>query len=279
MNTTTGLKMGLYVDSQNIYKCGGSNMRYDVLREFTCRDGSEPIRLNAYISYDLDRAKKDIEYKLKTEKFHSAIRSFGYKVILKEVKWYQDEDGIRYPKSNADLDLAVDLLNQSKNLDKVTLVTGDGDFVKVVTSVQNQGCRVEVIAMSNVSSELKREADLFISGYLIPNLIPLSPKNDWGEPGSRVRGLCSYTSEKGFGYFRFLKKISQNLWITDVDNPNCPYETAFFHFSWLPESVDASNLPNYKDIFEFDYIKSQSKEGAFEAQNIRLVNGDHPLQL
>ena len=155
MNESTGLKVGLYVDSQNIYKCGGKNMRYDILREFVCRDGYEPIRLNAYISYDKERADKDFNYKVKTQKFHSIIRSFGYKVILKEVKWYQDEDGQRYGKANADLDLAVDLLNQSKNLDKVTLVSGDGDFSKVVTSVQNQGCRVEVIAMDNVSTDIK----------------------------------------------------------------------------------------------------------------------------
>lgn len=275
MNTTSGLKMGLYVDSANIYKCGGINMRYDVLREFVCRDGSEPIRLNAYLSYDQERSETDFDYKVKTEKYHSALRSFGYKVILKEVKWYQDEDGQRFGKANADLDLAVDLLNQSKNLDKVTLVSGDGDFGKLVTSVQNQGCRVEVIAMDNVSSELKREADLFLSGYLIPNLIPFSTRSVWGEVGSSVRGLCSYLDEdKGFGYFRFMTKISPHLWIFDNTSPDYPYGTAFFHASWLPGSVNISRLPNYNDIFEFELAKSKKKEGALEAQNIRLVNGE-----
>jgi len=250
-------------------------MRYDILREFACRDGSEPIRLNAYVSYDAERAKKDINFKLKTEKFHSAIRSFGYKVILKEVKWYQDEDGIRYPKSNADLDLAVDLLNQSKNLDKVTLVTGDGDFVKVVTSVQNQGCRVEVIAMDNVSSELKREADLFLSGYLIPNLVPINSACPWGEVGSTVRGLCYYYNEdKGFGYLRYMTRISPHLWVSDTSSPDCPFKTAFFHFSNLPKSVDTSRLPNYHDIFEFSLAKSKRKEGYMDAENIQHINGE-----
>lgn len=250
-------------------------MRYDILREFACRDGSEPIRLNAYVSYDVERAKKDMNFKLKTEKFHSAIRSFGYKVILKEVKWYQDEDGIRYPKSNADLDLAVDLLNQSKNLDKVTLVTGDGDFVKVVTSVQNQGCRVEVIAMDNVSSELKREADLFLSGYLIPNLIPTNSACPWGEVGSTVRGLCYYYNEdKGFGYLRYMTKISPHLWVSDTSSPDCPFNTAFFHYSNLPKSVDTSRLPNYYDIFEFTLAKSKRKEGYLDAENIQHVNSE-----
>ena len=29
----------------------------DVLREFACRDGAEPVRLNAYVSFDADRAR------------------------------------------------------------------------------------------------------------------------------------------------------------------------------------------------------------------------------
>lgn len=274
MDTKTGLKMGLYIDAQNIYKCGGGNMRYDVLREFACRDGSEPIRLNAYISYDKQRADKDYEFRIKSQKYHSTLRSFGYKIILKEVKWYQDEDGKMYGKANADLDLAVDLLNQSNKLDKVMLVSGDGDFVKLVTSVQNQGCRVEVIAMDNVSSELKREADMFMSGYLIPNLIPFETKNNWGEVGSRVRGLCSYYNEdKKYGYFRYMARISPHLWITDSANSDCPYSTAFFHYSWLPEAVDDAKLPNYDEIFEFELGASQKKEGAYEAKDIRLING------
>ena len=275
MNKSTGLKVGLYVDSQNIYKCGGKNMRYDILREFVCRDGSEPIRLNAYISYDKERADKDFNYKVKTQKFHSIIRSFGYKVILKEVKWYQDEDGQRYGKANADLDLAVDLLNQSKNLDKVTLVSGDGDFSKVVTSVQNQGCRVEVIAMDNVSTDIKREADMFISGYRIPNLVPVNTKSAWGEVGSTVRGLCAHINEqKKIGFLRYMTKISPHLFVSDNANPDCPYQSSFFHFSSLPDSIDISRLPNYNDIFEFELATSRKKEGFFDAQNIRLINNE-----
>lgn len=273
MNHSSGLKIGIYVDSQNIYKCGGCNMKYDILRDFACRDGSDPIRLNAYVSYDIERANKDPNYKVKTEKFHSILRSFGYKVILKEVKWYYDEEGRLYGKGNADLDMAVDLLNQSKNLDKVTLVTGDGDFVKVVTSIQNQGCRVEVIAMDNVSTDLKREADLFISGYLIPNMIPLNSVSAWGEEGSSVRGLCSYyNEEKRIGYFKYLEKVSPHLWLLDNTIPECPYRSAFFHYSTLPDSVDVSRLPNYNDIFEFELSKSKKKPGFYDAQNIRLIS-------
>ena len=50
------VKIGVYVDAANIYRNGGSRMQYDILREFACRDMGEPVRLNAYVTHDADRA-------------------------------------------------------------------------------------------------------------------------------------------------------------------------------------------------------------------------------
>ena len=55
-------KIGVYVDSENIRRNDGMGMRYDILREFACRDGADAVRLNAYISYDEKRAKNDSAY-------------------------------------------------------------------------------------------------------------------------------------------------------------------------------------------------------------------------
>ncbi len=156
-------RVGVYVDVANINRNGGYGMGYEVLREFACRDNAEAVRLNAYVSFDAEKARRDSYYRNRTNSFYSVLRDFGYKVIQKEVKWFTDEDGNRVAKANADLDLAVDALLQSENLDRVLLVTGDGDFVQVVRALQNKGCRVEVVAFKNVSSELRREADMFMS--------------------------------------------------------------------------------------------------------------------
>ena len=121
-------KVGVYVDVANMYSNGGHRMRYDVLRTFASRDNAEMVRLNAYASFDADRAKTDPPYGTSVNNFHSILRDFGYKVITKTVKWYTDEAGKRYGKANADLDLAVDVLLQSQNLDRVLLATGDGDL-------------------------------------------------------------------------------------------------------------------------------------------------------
>ncbi len=162
--TSTYTKVGVYIDVANLTRNGGYGMRYDVLRAFACRDNSEPIRLNAYVSFDADRAEDDAAYRIAQFNFYSLLRDFGYKVIQKTVKWYFDENGRAFGKANADLDMAVDALLQSENIDRVLLATGDGDFIRVVQALQNKGCRVEIVAFENVSQDLRREADLYMSG-------------------------------------------------------------------------------------------------------------------
>jgi len=267
------LKIGVYVDSAYVYKNGGRGMQYNILREFACRDGAQSIRLNAYVSFDADRAYEDASFGGGAKKFHSFLRDLGYKVIIKEVKWFvDDETGQRFGKANADMDLAVDLLIQSESLDKILLVSGDGDFVKVVNAAQNQGCRVEVIGFDNVSGQLKEAADQYFSGYIIPDLLPSESEILWGQIGSIVRGTCNYyNKEKSFGYLRFLKEISPYAWITDIQNPKCPYGSAYFRNSHFINFNPVDLLPSYNHIFEFELTLAQRDNHLPVADHIRLV--------
>src|SRR3972149_2135852 len=222
MNNKKAQRIGLYIDVANITRNGGYGMRFDVLRDFACRDSGEPIRLNAYVAYDEERTKTDHDYRERTFNFHSTLRDYGYKVIM---------------------------------------ATGDGDFVQVVRALQNKGCRVESVAFQNVSSNLKREVDLFMSGYLIPNLLPIDGtdnKKHWGEEGSRVRGICyTFNKTKKFGFMRYLVSVAPGLWITDTRRPESPYDTAFAHESNFDPSIEMRNLPSRDMIFEFDLTKGE----------------------
>ncbi len=272
MTNAMSPKVGLYVDVANIARNGGYGMRFDMLRDFACRDNGEPMRLNAYVAYDEERANTDHEYKERTLNFYSALRDFGFKVIEKKVMWYVDDTGNRFGKANADLDMAVDALLQSANLDRVLLATGDGDFIQVVRALQNKGCRVEAVAFQNVSSNLKREVDLFMSGYLIPNLLPVEgadQKKTWGEKGSKARGICyTFNRSKKFGFMRYLDRIGPGLWITDTRKNESPYSTAFAHESAFDPSMNISQLPSRDKIFEFDI--SQGEKG-LQANNIKKI--------
>lgn len=268
-------RVGVYVDAANLARNGGYGMRYDVLREFACRGDAEPVRLNAYVSFDADRAESDAAYREGQFGFYSLLRDFGYKVIQKHVKWYVDEGGNRFGKANADLDLAVDALLQSENIDQILLATGDGDFVQVVRALQNKGCRVEIVAFDNVSAELRREADMFVSGYLIPDMLPTGSSRGgpaWGEVGSRVRGICYSHTGKGYGFLRLMKKIAPGLWKTDSRQEDSPYESIFFHDSQLAEQVHFSELPSRNLIFEFELARAEGRDSRMQAVNMHLVS-------
>jgi len=265
----SGTRVGVYVDVSNLTMNGGYGMRYEILREFACRNGARPVRLNAYVSFDEVRARTDFEYRDKQKRFHSALRDMGFKVIRKVVKWYTDDTGARFGKANADLDLAVDALMQSDKLDKVLIATGDGDFVRVISTIQNKGCRVEVLGFDNVSRELRDEADLYISGYLVPDLLPfkgLDEYSRWGTKGSFVRGVC-IAHEKGFGFLRFMDNFQGDLWLIDSRDPKSPYSNIFFHDSNLPGSVDGFKLPNRDTVFEFEIVDG-TEAGKTQAINI-----------
>jgi uncharacterized LabA/DUF88 family protein len=268
-------RVGVYIDVANMTRNGGYGMRYEVLREFACRGHAEPVRLNAYVSFDADRSEADPAYREGQHGFYSLLRDFGYKVIQKNVKWYTDESGNRFGKANADLDLAVDALLQSDNIDRILLCTGDGDFVQVVRALQNKGCRVEVVAFENVSADLRREADLFMSGYLVPNLLPTNaPRGGpaWGELGSRVRGVCYNHTGKGYGFLRFMKTIAPELWRIDPRQPDSPYESVFFHNSNLPGDVRLDDLPSRSMIFEFELARAEGRDSGMQAVNMQLIS-------
>jgi len=264
------LRAGVYVDVENIARNGGRGMRFDTLRQYATRDGADAIRLNAYLAYDEERAQRDFDYRARATRYHFALRDVGFKVIEKTVQWYVNEDGARVSKANSDLDLAVDMLLQSAKLDRVVLVSGDGDFVQVVRALQNMGCRVELIGFQSVSYELRCEADLFVSGFLVPGLLPQAREPRWGELGSRVRGTCRhYNGERGFGFLRYIVNLD-NLTAGDPTGPDSPYRDAFFHFSNMPPGLDRSLLPNRDMIFEFTLHPGRD-EGKLEAREVTLV--------
>jgi uncharacterized LabA/DUF88 family protein len=270
-------RVGIWVDGPYVSLNGAHGMRYDVLREFATRDGAEAVRMNAYVAWDEERAGTDPGYRRGQESFYGVLRDFGYKVVRKRIKWAADEAGTTYGRASTDLDMAVDALLQSEHLERVLLVTGDADFAPVVRALQNRGSRVEVIGFENVADELREEADMFVSGYLVPNLLPIPQQTDrdaWGSLGGKARGVCYNHSGKGYGFLRYLREIGPGMWLTDSRLPDSPYETVFFHDSQLPRNVAFHQLPSRHLLFEFELTESDRFENDLQALNLKLVSGE-----
>jgi len=251
------LKTGIYVDAENIRMCGGYGMRYDVLVELANAGNSTLLRANSYLAEDRERTKDDPEYRQKLYRYHDVIRQCGFKVIKKFVKHFVDDEGILTTKANADMDLAIDALLQARNLDRVILLTGDGDFIRLVLALQNMGCRVEVIGFNNVSNELREAADSFLSGFLVPGLLPISSNGE-----ERQRGIpINYNPDRGFGFMRYYTLQDRGL---------IPH-SVFFHCSKAPDVNDSLFVDSTK-IFEFTIVKNPDNNARTEAWDIQLLD-------
>lgn len=264
-------RVGIYVDAVNVTMNGGFGLRYDHLRNFACRGGGIAARLNVYLCFDIERMKEDHDYRRKNQRFCDVLRDFEYKVIEKPLHNYtHHETGEKISKSTIDMDMAVDMLVQAEYLDKIVLLTSSGSYVSVVNAVQDKGCRVELISFDNVSSSLKKTVDSSISGYLIPNLLPVESPYEWGKIGSRVRGVCyDFTHDEGYGFLRFLTRKNDQLWITDSRDQSSPFKTVFAHISQFEDNFDSNFLPSRELIFEFDLIENDK---GLIAENIILVS-------
>lgn len=252
------LKTGIYVDAENIRMCGGYGMRYDVLVELASAGNSTLLRANSYLAEDRERTRDDADYRQKLYRYHDVIRQCGFKVIKKIVKHFVDDEGILTTKANADMDLAIDALQQARNLDRVILLTGDGDFIRLVLALQNMGCRVEVIGFKHVSNDLREAADSFLSGYLIPGLLPIAGHNGEG----RYRGIpINYNPDRGFGFMRYYKLSREGLLAHSV----------FFHCSKAVDVHDSLFLDS-SNIFVFSIIKNTENDSRTEAGDIHLLD-------
>lgn len=96
---------------------------------------------------------------LQRVRFYQKLNDFGYKLFLKPVKLYEQEDGTTKRKANCDVDMAFYLMKERDNFDKVIILSGDGDFLPVLKYLKNQNKDVLVLARGpRTAKEIKQFA-------------------------------------------------------------------------------------------------------------------------
>jgi len=91
----------------------------------------------------------------------------GYTLVTKAAKEFTDDAGVKKVKGNMDIELAVDMLEMAPVLDHMVLFSGDGDFRRLIETLQFKGVRVTCVSTmrsqpSMIADELRRQADHFI---------------------------------------------------------------------------------------------------------------------
>jgi uncharacterized LabA/DUF88 family protein/cold shock CspA family protein len=254
------LKAGIFLDVENLSRNGGWGIQYNVIRELIKAQGATVLRANAYMAVDALREQNDYEYGQKVQSYRDAIRRNGFHLVLKEVKRYTNEENEVVLKANSDLDLAVDALLQSENLDYVLLGSGDGDFLRLVRALQNRGKRVDLLSFANTSTQLRREVDYHFNGFLLPGLLRNSSRNGT----QRRRGfLHNVNEEQGYGFITMHTGMSADELRSDI----------FCHITDVQANSNGSSLSNAefadmknrRTILEFDL---RTTERGTQAVNI-----------
>ncbi|MEP6775590.1 MAG: NYN domain-containing protein [Chloroflexota bacterium] len=188
--------VGVFVDVSNLFysaKSAGVEVNYCRLLEYATA-GRDLIRASAYTGVDPENPNQ--------RKFIDFLRANGYKVICKDIHKYE---GGRI-KANLDIEIAVDIMLLAANLDVVVLVSGDGDFVRLIEATQLRGVRCEVISFGiSTSNELIECADQFTEIMCLPSIfrnapsgpgIQLKAGQSGQQPGAsaEVRGVYTYSS-------------------------------------------------------------------------------------
>ena len=148
-------RIGIFVDVPNImYAAEREKVKLDYGKVLDYIIGSrELVRASAYspISDDPDE-------ELDTQKFVQPFMNLGYRIVTKPLKRYANGT----IKANFDVELAIDVLTMSDRLDIVVLLSGDGDFRRLVEIVASKGVRVEVVAFGpSTAAELRTVADVY----------------------------------------------------------------------------------------------------------------------
>ncbi|MBL8780065.1 MAG: NYN domain-containing protein [Alphaproteobacteria bacterium] len=114
----------------------------------------------------------------------------GYTLVTKSVREFTDAAGRRKIKGNMDIEISVDMMELAPSVDHIVLFSGDGDFRRLVESVQRRGRRVSVVSSlrtqpAMVSDDLRRQADHFIELVDLQPLIAregVSPRQHHDRP-------------------------------------------------------------------------------------------------
>ena len=254
------LKAGIFLDVENLVRNGGWGMRYRTVRELAEAQGSTVIRANAYTTVDYEREAAEEEFRRKKRSYRAAIRREGYRLVSKRVHRYRDVEGETITKADVDLDLAVDTLLQSQNLDHILLGSGDGDFLRLVRALQNRGKRVDLLSFANTSSALREEVDFHFNGFLYPGILPA----DADEPDRRRGYMHHVVEEKGYGFLT----IQTGLGFDDVRDDVFLHINDFAGENGHAVSNDRfARLRDRRTLIEFDLVRLD--EGKVKAENAR----------
>lgn len=137
-------KVAIFVDVQNIYYTTRdkyqANFDYNQFW-YVATTGVEVVEANAYAIASQDA---------KQRQFHHILRGIGFNVKLKP--FIQRQDGSA--KGDWDVGITLDVFEIAPTVDRVILLSGDGDFELLVERIQQRfATQVDVYAVPGLTAQ------------------------------------------------------------------------------------------------------------------------------
>lgn len=136
-------RVGVFVDVANMY--------HSAKNLYSARVNFQEVLKAAVAGRKLVRA---IAYVIRSEAeeekaFFGALDKQGFEVKMKDLQVFAG--GAK--KADWDVGIAIDAIKLADRLDSIVLVSGDGDYLPMVTYLhENKGCMVEVVAFGKTTS-------------------------------------------------------------------------------------------------------------------------------
>ena len=181
-------RLALFIDGANLYAAAralGFDIDYKLLRTEFARRG-KLVRAFYYTAL------------LETDDY-SPVRPLvdwlnynGFAMVTKPAKEFTDATGRRKIKANMDIELAVDAMEMARHVEHIVLFSGDGDFKRLVESLQRQGVRVSIVSTIRssppmIADELRRQCDNFIELDELREVIGRPPRGEQHQQAAVAR--------------------------------------------------------------------------------------------
>jgi len=96
---------------------------------------------------------------LQKVRFYIKLEKFGYELFLKPVKLYEQDNNTAKRKANCDVDMIFYLMREKDNVNRILVLSGDGDFLPVLKYLKNNGKEIIILARSErTAREIKQFA-------------------------------------------------------------------------------------------------------------------------
>ncbi len=176
-------RVGVFIDTQNIYHCAKNLYHSKVNFGQILKDAVGERSLIRAVAYVITTEAGD------EKAFFEALTKMGIETKTKDLQIF----GSGAKKADWDVGMAIDAVKLAPKLDAVILVTGDGDFVPLVSYLQmNEGCQVEVVSFGkSTSAKLIESVDDFVDLDENPHKYLIGHQNRFQGKGKN-RGKVSF---------------------------------------------------------------------------------------